>query len=292
MFLHVIARSEATWQSVLLAAVQNKKQYLGRIRKSAYEFARSSTKLPGFSAGTRIAAPVCALVRNDRFGRYVRTRARVQCTTFLPGDADCRTSALQPQGRCRLQHVIARSEATWQSVLLAAVQNKKQYLGRIRKSAYEFARSSTKLPGFPAGTRIAAPVCALVRNDMQKEVRSLRLQERLARRVRGNLGRVSGARHWFAMTCRNMRRECVCKNVGRNDIHKPGGQAHRRAKESLDKAPAPVVQWRQLNITKNGKSKAGIVHREPGHWLEARRREAPQVRPGVKGAAPLAASRP
>ena len=83
----------------------------------------------------------------------------------------------------------------------------------------------------------------------------------------------------------------VCALV-RNDIHKPGGQAHRRAKESLDKAPAPVVQWRQLNITKNGKSKAGIVHREPGHWLEARRREAPQVRPGVKGAAPLAASRP
>ena len=135
-------------------------------------------------------------------------------------------------------------------------------------------------------------VCALVRNDMLKTDTHLRLQDRLARRVRGNLGRVSGARHWFAMTCRNMRRECVCKNVGRNDIHKPGGQAHRRAKESLDKAPAPVVQWRQLNITKNGKSKAGIVHREPGHWLEARRREAPQVRPGVKGAAPLAASRP
>ena len=122
------------------------------------EFAQSIAKLPGFSAGTRIAAPVCALVRNDRFGRYVRTRARVQCTTFLPGDADCRTSALQPQGRCRLQHVIARSEATWQSVLLAVAQNKKQYLGRIRKSAYEFARSSTKLPGFSAGTRIATGV--------------------------------------------------------------------------------------------------------------------------------------
>ena len=133
MFLHVIARSEATWQSVLLAAVHNEEQYLRRIRKSAYEFARSSTKLPGFPAGTRIAAPVCALVRNDRFGRYVRTRARVQCTTFLPGDADCRTSALQPQTRCRLQHVIARSEATWQSVLPAAVHNEEQYLGRIRK---------------------------------------------------------------------------------------------------------------------------------------------------------------
>ena len=290
-FLHVIARSEATWQSVLLAAVQNKKQYLGRIRKSAYEFARSSTKLPGFSAGTRIAAPVCALVRNDRFGRHVRTRARVQCTTFLPGDADCRTSALQPQGRCRLQHVIARSEATWQSVLLAAVQNKKQYFGRIRKNAYEFARSSTKLPGFSAGTRIAAPVCALVRNDrFGRHVRT-RARVQCTTFLPGDAD-CRRCAHWFAMTCRNMRRECVCKNVGRNDIHKPGGQAHRRAKESLDKAPAPVVQWRQLNITKNGKSKAGIVHREPGHWLEARRREAPQVRPGVKGAAPLAASRP
>ena len=34
---------------------------------------------------------------------------------------------------CMFQHVIARSEATWQSVLLAVAQNKKQYLGRIRK---------------------------------------------------------------------------------------------------------------------------------------------------------------
>ena len=111
---------------------KTKRNTLGKYEKHD-EFALSTTDLPGFSAGTRIAAPVCALVRNDRFGRYVRTRARVQCTTFLPGDADCRTSALQPQGRCRLQHVIARSEATWQSVLLAVAQNKKQYLGRIRK---------------------------------------------------------------------------------------------------------------------------------------------------------------
>ena len=109
------------------------------------------------TAGNRLNA---AGVRAEAMTSLIsaRSRARVQCTTFLPGDAGCRTSALQPQGRCRLQHVIARSEATWQSVLLAAVQNKKQYLGRIRKSAYEFARSSTKLPGFPAGTRIAAGV--------------------------------------------------------------------------------------------------------------------------------------
>ena len=151
-------------------------------------------------------------------------------------------------------HCEERSDVAIRSPAVA--QNEKQYLGRIRKVS-RIRPKYCQLAKFPCGDADCHR-CA----------------------------------HWFAMTCRNMRRECVCKNVGRNDIHKPGGQAHRRAKESLDKAPAPVVQWRQLNITKNGKSKAGIVHREPGHWLEARRREAPQVRPGVKGAAPLAASRP
>ncbi len=58
-------------------------------------FAQSSASLPGFPAETRIAAPVCALVRNDKFGRYARGRAVVQCTTSQPGDADCRTSAIQ-----------------------------------------------------------------------------------------------------------------------------------------------------------------------------------------------------
>ena len=69
------------------------------------------------TAGNRLNA---AGVRAEAMTSLIsaRSRARVQCTTFLPGDAGCRTSALQPQGRCRLQHVIARSEATWQSVLL------------------------------------------------------------------------------------------------------------------------------------------------------------------------------
>ncbi len=53
------------------------------------EFATTAANLPSFSAGMRIAAPVCALVRNDRLGRCVRTRGQLQCTTFLPGDADC-----------------------------------------------------------------------------------------------------------------------------------------------------------------------------------------------------------
>ena len=35
----------------------------------------------------------------------------------------------------------------------------------------EFARTAANLPGISAGTRIATPVCALVRNDMLKEGR-------------------------------------------------------------------------------------------------------------------------
>ena len=42
------------------------------------------------------------------------------------------------------------------------------------------ARSSTNLLGFPAGTRIATPVCALVRNDMQILARCQRLQGRFS----------------------------------------------------------------------------------------------------------------
>ena len=41
-----------------------------------------------------------------------------------------------------------------------------------------FAQSSASLPGFPAETRIAAPVCALVRNDMQKTAAFQRMQGR------------------------------------------------------------------------------------------------------------------
>ena len=87
--------------------------------------------------------------------------------------------------------VIARSAATGQSVLLAAAQNEKQYFGRIR-SFYEFALRITSLPSFSAGTRIAAPVCALVRNDMQKTETRLRLQGRGDRQKAGAFLRVQG----------------------------------------------------------------------------------------------------
>ena len=75
----VIARSEATWQSASPAAARNEKQYFGRIRESAYEFARTAASLPGSSAGTRIATPVCALARNDRLGRCVRICPAPRC---------------------------------------------------------------------------------------------------------------------------------------------------------------------------------------------------------------------
>ena len=60
----------------------------------------------------------------------------------------------------------------------AAGHSKEQCLGRIRESAYEFALRIANLQSFSAGTRIAAPVCALVRNDMLKEEACVRLQER------------------------------------------------------------------------------------------------------------------
>ena len=87
----------------------------------------------------------------------------------------------------------------------------------------EFALSTTNLPGFPAGTRIAAPVCALVRNDMQKTERRLRLQGRgaqgaqklagrqrvqgrLARKVRRNLPGVSGCKGLPPLSLRGAKR--------------------------------------------------------------------------------------
>ena len=57
----------------------------------------------------------------------------------------------------------------------AAQQSGKQYPRRVR-SYYEFARTAANLLGISAGTRIATPVCALVRNDMQKTGTRQRVQ--------------------------------------------------------------------------------------------------------------------
>ncbi len=156
---------------------KTKSNYSRRIR-SYYEFALRIANLQSFSAGTRIATPVCALVRNDMLkeeacarlqGRLVRKVRR-----NLPGVSGCkgfpptviaRSGATGQSASLRqsmtgsstlgesekrdkfawrhvvalrtpamFQHVIARSGATWQSVLLAVKQNEKQYFGRIREA--------------------------------------------------------------------------------------------------------------------------------------------------------------
>ena len=67
------------------AAAHGEREYFGRIRKSATDLPKVVPTCQVSLRGERIAAPVCALVRNDKFGRYARTRARVQCTTFPSG---------------------------------------------------------------------------------------------------------------------------------------------------------------------------------------------------------------
>ena len=119
----VIARSEATWQSVLLL-VAGTKSLRGK--------------------GKRIAAPVCALARNDRWGEG----GRVGLPLSLRGSGATWQSVSPPP-------VIARSEATWQSVLLFGAGTKS-----LRCK----------------GERIAAPVCALARNDRWGKVCALVLR--------------------------------------------------------------------------------------------------------------------
>ena len=62
------------------------------------------------------------------------------------------------------------------------------------EKCYGFALGITNLQSFSAETRIATPVCALARNDMLKAVTRLRVQERLARKVRKNMPGVSRGR--------------------------------------------------------------------------------------------------
>ena len=109
----VIARSEATGQSVLLRQGIAESSTLGEYERGC-GFARSRASLPGFSAGKRIATPVCALVRNDM--QKAGTCARVQ---GRGARKVCRRQGVSTGARTS-PTVIARSEATWQSVLLAA----------------------------------------------------------------------------------------------------------------------------------------------------------------------------
>ena len=144
MFLHVIARSGATWQSASPAVAQSRKQRLRRIRESV-------TNLPWHHA-------------------------------------------VATAGSCMFLHVIARSGATWQSASPAVAQSRKQRLRRIRESVTNLPKQQPTCQASLRGKRIATPVCALVRNDMLKAVTRLRVQERLARKVRKNMPGVSRGR--------------------------------------------------------------------------------------------------
>ena len=104
-------------------------------------------------------------------------------------------------------HVIARSEATRQSVLLAVGRREKQYFGRIRRW-YGFARTIACLPGFPAGMRIATPrryKLRILRPGFSGEKPGLSHSA-----ASPSPGRTSAPRfpflHWFAMTCRGRER--------------------------------------------------------------------------------------
>ena len=108
------------------------------------------------------------------------------------------STSLQTLTRSKFQHVIARSVATWQSVLLAVQHRRKQYFRRIRKILRIRPKAHLSLP-FPAGTRIATPVCALVRNDMQKTG--------TRQRVQGGGTRGKVRRRWqFCL----VQRPCLC----------------------------------------------------------------------------------
>ena len=76
----------------------------------------------------RIATPVCALVRNDRSGRRARTRARLQCTAFLPG--------------MRIATPVC-----------ALVRNDMQILARCQRLQGRFSGSKPAVPRYYAGRR-------------------------------------------------------------------------------------------------------------------------------------------
>ena len=168
----------------------------------------------------RIAAPVCALVRNDMLKeRRVRGYKYVVC-----GD-------IQKTGMCqRVQErlvrkvrgnmpgvsggkalgrdgtsptVIARSEATWQSVTPAAQHSRKQRLGQIRKS-------TTNLPKVVPVCQVSLRGCGLPRLVAQKSAMPCSgLWPEQGNAPLGLLSPQSGTlcgapMHWFAMASINL----------------------------------------------------------------------------------------
>ena len=113
-----------------------------------------SCNVPPFCRGTRIATPVCALVRNDM--QKAGTCSRVQGR-----------SPLSLRGAKRRDNPFSLRQRITKSNTLGEYE-----------SCCGFATTAANLSSISAGMRIATPVCALVRNDMQKTGTCSRVQGR------------------------------------------------------------------------------------------------------------------
>ena len=120
IFLHVIAGSKATGQSVTPQKVAAQSPASGNCLAQACQ-------VYGCHCEERSDGTI-------RFSAEVHNKEQY----FRRNGKWCGFSTgrrfLQTLTGCKLQHVIARSGATWQSVLLAVAQSKKQYFGQIRKA--------------------------------------------------------------------------------------------------------------------------------------------------------------
>ena len=160
--------------------------------------------------------------------------AKTQPPANLPS-----TRSVQLLTRRMFLHVIARSGATGQSASPAVAQSRKQHLRRIRESATNLPKQQPTCQASLRGKRIATPVCTLVRNDMLKTVTRLRVQERLARKVRKNMPGVSRGR---ALGCGDISPTVIARSRATWQSASPAvaqsrKQRLRRIRESVTNLP-------------------------------------------------------
>ena len=135
----------------------------------SYEFAQPAANLPGISAGTRIATPVCALARNDMLKTDALLRMQGGGARVLPRKVLANADTRQVSAcRCELRscnrrngfpsacHCEERSDGAIRSP--CSTTSQKAVLWANTKKCYEFAQTSAYLPGISAGTRIATPL--------------------------------------------------------------------------------------------------------------------------------------
>ena len=178
--------------------------------------------------------------RNETFGRRKNLCAGAVCAgcALVRGAQGAQKFAGCQRVQGPPPTVIARSGATRQSVLLAVKQNEQSNTLGESEKRHKFALRIANLQSFSAGTRIATPVCALVRNDMLKEEACARVQGRLARKVRRNLAGVRGCRDVWRARCAETCRvsagaraapHCHCEERSDVAIRSPRSKAKRKA---------------------------------------------------------------